>query len=98
MLRICFLLADGRFQSFQAGNAALWDRRPDQAVWLQLQFHSDEELHAWSVALSDGCSSDITPELPTGDGWMRGGPEKGLWGKKTGIRCKMSLDCPDRAR
>lgn len=56
-LQLCFLLADGRFQLFEA-------------VWLQLQFSSDEELQSWSVALANVCASDTTPEMPTGDGWI----------------------------
>lgn len=56
-LQLCFLLADGRFQLFEA-------------VWLQLQFPSDEELQSWSSALSLACSDDTAPEMPTGDGWI----------------------------
>eukprot|EP00434_Breviolum_minutum_P033345 symbB.v1.2.029505.t1/scaffold3237.1/size60492/3 len=56
-LQLCFLLADGRFQLFEA-------------VWLQLQFPNDEDLQHWSVALADACASDVTPQLPNGDGWI----------------------------
>ncbi|CAJ1447130.1 unnamed protein product [Effrenium voratum] len=50
-LRLCFLLADGRFQLFEA-------------LWLELQFSSDEELRSWSRVLSSACLAEGE------DGWV----------------------------
>jgi len=41
-LPICFLLADGRFQPFEA-------------LWLEIQFGSDEELETWARELGAAC-------------------------------------------
>jgi len=41
-LPLCFLLADGRFQPFEA-------------LWLELQFNSDEELELWARELGVAC-------------------------------------------
>mmetsp|Transcript_112514 Transcript_112514/g.342460 ORF Transcript_112514/g.342460 Transcript_112514/m.342460 type:complete len:311 (-) Transcript_112514:136-1068(-) len=41
-LPLCFLLADGRFQPFEA-------------LWLELQFTSDEELEQWAGELGVAC-------------------------------------------
>merc|ERR1712079_505094 len=42
-LPLCFLLADGRFQQFEA-------------LWLELQFNTDEELELWTRELGDACN------------------------------------------
>jgi len=42
-LPLCFLLADGRFQQFEA-------------LWLELQFNTDEELELWARELGDACN------------------------------------------
>jgi len=41
-LPLCFLLADGRFQPFEA-------------LWLEIQFNSDEELETWARELGAAC-------------------------------------------
>lgn len=41
-LPLCFLLADGRFQPFEA-------------LWLELQFQADEDLNTWAADLRFGC-------------------------------------------
>eukprot|EP00928_Gymnodinium_smaydae_P087368 TRINITY_DN71638_c0_g1_i1.p1 TRINITY_DN71638_c0_g1~~TRINITY_DN71638_c0_g1_i1.p1 ORF type:complete len:838 (-),score=165.09 TRINITY_DN71638_c0_g1_i1:64-2577(-) len=43
-LQLCFLLADGRFQ-------------PYEALWLELQFQSLVELEAWESALTVACET-----------------------------------------
>mmetsp|Transcript_2552 Transcript_2552/g.7586 ORF Transcript_2552/g.7586 Transcript_2552/m.7586 type:complete len:749 (-) Transcript_2552:50-2296(-) len=43
-LPLCFLLADGRFQPFEA-------------QWLELQFSSDEELEHWAREVAVACNS-----------------------------------------
>jgi len=42
-LPLCFLLADGCFQQFEA-------------LWLELQFNTDEELELWTRVLGDACN------------------------------------------
>mmetsp|Transcript_21960 Transcript_21960/g.61402 ORF Transcript_21960/g.61402 Transcript_21960/m.61402 type:complete len:751 (-) Transcript_21960:89-2341(-) len=49
-LPICFLLADGRFQPFQA-------------LWLELQFRSDEDFDLWHRRLLASC---VAPRKPNG--------------------------------
>ncbi|CAE7255009.1 MET3 [Symbiodinium natans] len=44
-LRLCFLLADGRFQLFEA-------------LWLELQLTSEEEMQMWARALSNACLAE----------------------------------------
>lgn len=41
-LPLCFLLADGRFQPFEA-------------LWLEIQFNSDEDLETWARELGAAC-------------------------------------------
>lgn len=41
-LPLCFLLADGRFQPFDA-------------LWLEIQFNSDEDLESWARELGAAC-------------------------------------------
>lgn len=52
-LPLCFLLADGRFQPFEA-------------LWLEFQFNTVDELQSWAHGLSSGCSqrSHMVPTLP----------------------------------
>lgn len=47
-LSLCFLLADGRFQLFDA-------------LWLELQFSCDEDLVKWSKALGVACQMPPPP-------------------------------------
>jgi len=44
-LRLCFLLADGRFQLFEA-------------LWLELQLSSEEEMQWWARAISNACTAE----------------------------------------
>jgi len=44
-LRLCFLLADGRFQLFEA-------------LWLELQLTSEEEMQMWARAISNACIAE----------------------------------------
>lgn len=51
-LPLCFLLADGRFQPFDA-------------LWLELQFNTDEDLEMWARELSIACDwSHVTKDDP----------------------------------
>jgi len=43
-LPLCFLLSDGCYQQFEA-------------LWLELQFNTDEELELWTRELGDACNS-----------------------------------------
>merc|ERR1712224_543186 len=47
-LPICFLLADGRFQPFEA-------------LRLELQFDTEEELRVWATALWQVCGDKSAP-------------------------------------
>jgi len=49
-LQICFLLSDGRFQAFAA-------------LWLELEFGSDEDLDSWERELTQSCASGAVEEV-----------------------------------
>merc|ERR1711953_1473599 len=50
VLPLCFLLADGRFQPFEA-------------VRLELQFEADDELRTWALELWQVCGEGPMPDF-----------------------------------
>lgn len=59
-LPLCFLLADGRFQPFEA-------------LWLEIQFNIDEDLETWARELGAACDGLDLQEMAKRDGTSKDG-------------------------
>jgi len=70
-LPLCFLLADGRFQPFEA-------------LWLEIQFNTDEDLETWARELGAACDGLDLQEMAKRDGSSKEASKEAGKGKNGG--------------